>query len=563
MAFHGDSIIIRERLLNILSADVITDRRTRLPATASTTEWIYDFKKYSLDGEVLALVSKLFWDVSKKYGKFQACGLETTAIGLVAGVVLEAHQNGANVHGIYIRKSRKKDDLHNLIEGQIADGPVVIFDDVINSGRNTIKQIEVLESIGKKVVAVVVVVRFRDLAYYRYLHEKGVKIISLFTLDDFPLTGGIARFVRTQPRTPEQLDIPFSIEWRFGSSDPYLDMVTPKSAPAIDEDRLYVGADNGLLWALDQRDGSVAWSFKTLFGAGKKRVFSSPACINKTVYFGSYDGNFYALDADTGTKKWVYLQADWIGSSPDVAQDLDLVFIGLEFGLFKKQGGIAALDAKTGAQRWMRPIETLVHSSPKYSRAHRMVVVGSSSGTVYAFGAKRGEPRWSYAAGGAVRRGFALDEKRGLVCFGAEDGCVYVLDIKSGVLLHKVATMGPIDSTPLVHDGYLYVGSTDKRVYCIDLKDGSVRWSMWTDGRVFASPAMIEGHLFVGSNDGRLYELDPATGAKLSFFQATERIVDRIAYNARTRTFFVPTHANEIYCIKRKELASDQPSATA
>jgi hypothetical protein len=46
--------------------------------------------------------------------------------------------------------------------------------------------------------------------------------------------------------------------------------------------------------------------------------------------------------------------------------------------------------------------------------------------------------------------------------------------------------------------------------------------------------------------------LGPRNGALRSFFQASERIVNAIAYNERTKRFFVPTVANEIYCLSLK-----------
>ena len=109
-----------------------------------------------------------------------------------------------------------------------------------------------------------------------------------------------------------------------------------------------------------------------------------------------------------------------------------------------------------------------------------------------------------------------------------------------------------IYSSPLVVGDTVYIASLDKQVYAIDLDTGRDRWLYETGGRIFSSPAHFEASLWVGSNDGRLHELDPETGKLRSFFQATERIVNAPAYNPRTRRFFVPTFANEIYCLERK-----------
>jgi len=521
--------------------------------------WLLDFRSILLDGEVLNDIVALFWDCLKKEQPFQAGGLETAAVALVAGLVMKAKAEGVTLNGFYVRKSRKKDGLQRVVEGTLTDEKIILLDDGLNSGKSLIRQIELLRLLGKEVHAVCVMVRFRDLSFYRYFEESGIRIISLFTLDDFPQTGGLAEYAKMVARYATPLaEILFDVKWKFQSENPGYFHILPKSAPVIDDERVYFGADNGVMWALNQSDGSVAWSYKTLFGAGMKRIFSSPALARGHVYFGAYDGNFYALDAKTGAKRWIYREADWIGSSPCVAEDLGLVFVGLEFGLWRKQGGIAALDLQTGEKRWWQHEESLTHSSPTYSKRANIVVVGSSNGAIFAYDAKTGKRWWTYNTSGAVRAGFALDEERGVVCFGSEDKNIYVLDIRTGTLVHKIETLEPIYSTPLVEDGKLYFGVLDKRMLCIDLDSGSVLWTFWTSSRVFSSPVMVNGRIYFGSNDGRLYELDPKTGAETGLFQATERIVNKIAYNPSTKRFFVPTYANELYCLLRKDADSSE-----
>lgn len=548
--------VARVRLKDALSKGAFfrNGEHRMVSVTGEPSKWLFDFRSILLDGTVLNDITELFWRDLKPLYPFQVGGLETAAIALVAGVVMRAKKDDISLNGFYIRKSRKKEGMQRMVEGTLNDQDIVLLDDGLNSGRSFMRQIKLLELLGKKVKAICVMVRFRDESFYSYFRESGIKVISLFTLDDFSETGGIEEYARLN--TPQKVVPPreyFSVNWKFASENPVFFHVLPKSAPALDEERVYFGADNGTMWALNQSDGSVAWKYKTFFGAEEKRIFSSPAVHDGIVYFGAYDGNLYALDAKTGKKKWVYWEADWIGSSPCIAKDIGTVFIGLEFGLWGKQGGLAALDLKTGNKKWWRHIETLVHSSPAYSAKNNIVVVGSTDGTISAFNAKTGALRWTYKAEGAVRAGFAIDEKLGLVCFGSEDRYIHILDAKTGKLVRKIETLEPIYSTPLVHEGKLYFGLLDKRIICIDLSAGDVLWKFWTHSRVFATPIIAEGRLYIGSNDGRLYELDPDTGKELGYFQATERIVNKAAYNLKTKRFFVPTYANEMYCLEKKD----------
>jgi outer membrane protein assembly factor BamB/orotate phosphoribosyltransferase len=508
--------------------------------------WIFDFRKLLLKSDTLDAASRLFLDELKGLPRFQIGGLETASIALVGGMLLRAAHEGRPLNGFYIRKSRKKDGLQRQIEGNLTDEDVVLVDDILNSGRSFMRQIAVLEQEGRRVSAICVLLRFRDLSWYEEFSKRGIRIHSIFSLEDFPGVGMRADEEKlAQPRTP------YEVEWRFQSKDPSLYYVVPKSAPVCDDERVYFGADNGTMWALNQSDGSVAWEFRTLFGVGEKRIFSSPALAYGKLYFGAYDGNFYCLDAASGKKIWVFREADWIGSSPTVAEDRGVVFVGLEFGLWKKEGGLVCLDLETGTKKWQSTLATYVHSSPRYSKKLGIVVVGSSAGTVNAYDAASGALIWSVQAEGAVRASFAFDDRTGTVAFGAEDSHIYIVRAGTGEVLHRIPTFEPIYATPLSLDGTLYFGLLDKRIVAVDMESGTLLWQHWTHARVFSTPVLIGGRLIIGANDGRLYELDAKTGKELSYYQVSERIVNRIAHNASTGKIFLPTHANELYCLRR------------
>src|SRR5690606_30211085 len=122
-----------------------------------------------------------------------------------------------------------------------------------------------------------------------------------------------------------------------------------------------------VFWALHQRDGSVAWKYKirSLNSSGKN-ILSSPALHDEKVFFGAYDGNVYALSVHDGNPHWIYRGADWVGSSPAVAVSHNTLFVGLEFGLFKKHGGVVALDTKNGETKWEYISKAYTHASPHY-----------------------------------------------------------------------------------------------------------------------------------------------------------------------------------------------------
>ena len=247
------------------------------------------------------------------------------------------------------------------------------------------RQVAVLDGLRKKVSGMFTIIHYRELAYYYFLKERGIVLSSLFSITDFGL-----EFIKTKPGE-KFLGNAFKVEWYFKSENPNYFYVMPKSSPVLDKDKIYFGSDNGNFWALNQNDGSVAWKYKVGLRAKGKSIFSAPAIYGDMVYFGAYDGNVYALDTKTGKRKWGFMEADWVGSSPALAPDLGLLFIGLEFGLFKKQGGIAALDLNTGEKRWEYTMPKFTRASPAYLPSKNIVAIGSSDLLVYLFNAKRGK----------------------------------------------------------------------------------------------------------------------------------------------------------------------------
>jgi len=530
---------------------VTKDKERIVSQNAAESNWLFDFRRVLLKPDVLKAISDVFLEKFGKEFPLQIGGIEVAAIPLITGLVMGLDERGKKVNGFFIRKSRKKDGLMRMIEGMVMEEKIILVDDIINTGKSFIRQVEVIESLGKKVDTVFAILRFRDLDYYKYFHDKGIDVESLFSLDDFSDSLKVKNLVEKKEKP---VPMPFKAEWCFKSEKPNYYYVVPKSAPVLDETKIYFGADNGNFWAINQSDGSVAWKYRVGFHAKGKHIFSSPALYNNQLFFGAYDGNFYCLDKSTGKPQWIFMEADWIGSSPCIADDLGLVFVGLEFGLWNKRGGIVALDAETGKKIWEHATPGIVQSSPAYSKKDNVVVCESNNFSVYGFDAKNGKLLWEFKTEGEVKESFAFDESRGVVVFGSFDSHIYILKTKTGELVHKIKTGEAIYSTPCVYNGHACVASLDKILYYVDLDTGAVSWKFATNGRIFASPKIIEGKPYIGSNDGRLYELDPETGKNTAFFQATERITNAVAYNPVTRKIFLPTFANEIYSLVMKNV---------
>jgi outer membrane protein assembly factor BamB len=269
------------------------------------------------------------------------------------------------------------------------------------------------------------------------------------------------------------------------------------SSPAVSGRDVYVGSENGNLYAMNAVNGHIKWSYA--MGA---EVNSSPAVANRVVYEGA-GGTLYALRAATGTLLWSYPTS---GGSPTVVNGV--VYVG--------SSNVSAFDAATGTLLWTTPYGK---SSPAVGDG--IVYVGSGNGSIYAFAAATGALLWTYATGGAVRTTPAV--ANGVVYVGSSDDHFYALDGSTGsVLWSQAIQVNGSDSSPAVANGVVYVGSEDGNLYALDAFTGSTVWVTRTrHGQVETSPAVANGVVYVGF-DHKVAAYDASTGVVLWMFTTRE-----------------------------------------
>jgi len=549
----------RKELQNLIQKKVLRRGTDAGYEDLERDEWIFDFKTIVLNPEHLALITDALWEEISDMDAFQLGGLESASIPLITALVIKARQEGKRVNGFYIRKSRKKVPLFKQIEGGMNNDPVVLVDDILNTGNGIRKQIAVLDRLGKKVFRIAVIVRYREKDAYPKLRERAIELRSVFAADDFSLP----LISKKQPS-----EDPYRVRLLFAAHKASFRYVAPKSTPALAEGRLYFGTDAGVFYAIDATTGEVAWSIRMGLDAKSKSIFSSPLVYKDIVVFGSYDGKLYALDRASGKPKWTFSDCEWIGSSPAAAPDLDLIFIGLEHGLPGHHGSLVALYAETGEKKWEYRTPAFTHASPLYIQEHAQVCCGGNEGVLRLFDAATGSLLWQFETeGGASYEGCggfsagdiklspAYDGETDSVVFCSMDGWMYSVRRADGVLRFRVPTEFPdtdirigIFGKPLVSGENIIFGGLDKCVYCYNKRTGEQVWRQKTGGRIFASPIVVNNRVFIGSNDGKLYELSKQTGKAISTTQFSERITNEAVYDGK-ETLYVTTHANEIYTL--------------
>ena len=308
------------------------------------------------------------------------------------------------------------------------------------------------------------------------------------------------------------------------------------SSPAVVNDVVYYGTDDGIMHAVNATTTTELWSY-----TANNSVESSPAVANGVVYFLSDDRNVYALNASTGDKLWSYAFGSptdvSVFSSPAVANGV--VYIGSD------DHNVYALNASTGMKLWSFATDNLVESSPAV--ANGVVYVGSFDHNVYALNASTGTKLWSYATGDVVDSSPAV--ANGVVYIGSLDGNVYALNARTGAKLWSFSTgSGPlsdVESSPAVANGVVYIGSDNGSLYALNASTGAELWSYFTSGfLLLTGPAVANGVVYIAVDDvgsfgpgtGDMLALNASTGALLWSYStgrvgaSSPTVVDGVLY---------------------------------
>lgn len=321
-----------------------------------------------------------------------------------------------------------------------------------------------------------------------------------------------------------------SVRWRFHAGGALI------SSPAVFDGAVYVGSNDGNLYAIRQTNGSELWRYRT-GGA----VTSSPAVANGNVYFASTDGYVYAVIARTGALRWRFrtggerrFQAPGIHGikPPDqmMADPFDLFISSPSISgntLYIGSGdrNVYALDANSGTLRWKFTTGDVVHATPAV--AGGTVFVGSWDRKFYALDAATGAERWSFLTGDdrKIHNQIGIQGSAavagGIVYFGCRDSHLYALNARDGSLRWKHDESGSwVIATPAVHDGAVYFTTSDERVFfALDASTGAPLFHNAYAAFAFSSPSIAGNVAYYGTFDGLLYAVNARNGAILATFQ--------------------------------------------
>ena len=336
-----------------------------------------------------------------------------------------------------------------------------------------------------------------------------------------------------QGRAQGRLANKFKLAWTFQTQAPV------KSSAVISGGVVYIGSDDGFVYALDADKGARQWAFKT-----EGPIEAPPLVVADRVYVGSGDGFFYAVNAVDGKPLWKYQTNDRIVGAANWHRGDDHLAASVLVGSY--DNFLYCIEPDSGKLRWKVETHSYVNSAPAVHGDR--AVFGGCDGIVYVVSIASGEIRASIDLASPIAGAVALDGDRAYighygnefvaidlagkrivwrfqdqqfpyfssaavgtdrVVFGSRAKRVYAANRKDGKPIWAFRAAGKVDSSPVICGDKVVVGSDDGRVYVLNLDRGTLIWSYLIGQAVTSSPAIANGMIVLGAQDGTVYAFKP------------------------------------------------------
>lgn len=165
-----------ERALVRREQELITDPR------GQAIGWLLDTRIPMLDGAMFSEVGRVLAERLRLKGVHQVAGFGFGAFSMVGAVV--SAPGDPPFSGGFVREQRKPHGRRRLVEGPLdRQQPVVLLDDILNSGRSAARALSLLRSDNYNVVGLLTLFNFTWSSGRGRMESEGLWVDSLLDLN--------------------------------------------------------------------------------------------------------------------------------------------------------------------------------------------------------------------------------------------------------------------------------------------------------------------------------------------------------------------------------------------
>ena len=183
--------------------------------------------------------------------------------------------------------------------------------------------------------------------------------------------------------------------------------------------------------------------------------------------------------------------------------------------IFVMAGSLAIALSRDGKELWRLDLGQQVEAPPVV--AGKALVVGTSTGTLFALRTDTGREVWRYELGSRIQGSPNLlaDNNGGSVlAISQSDGVLHRVRLSDGSRVWSTERTNRCDGSLAVDGGLVVYGNCDAALYFHDAASGkrTGKVELLKDGQVYAGVALADGNVYAGDRTGRLYAVQTKTG---------------------------------------------------
>ncbi|NDV61566.1 PQQ-binding-like beta-propeller repeat protein [Puniceicoccales bacterium CK1056] len=314
------------------------------------------------------------------------------------------------------------------------------------------------------------------------------------------------------------------IAWKFPNGHSWY------ASPSVENGRVYITSPGmrSLLYCLDEATGDVTWKttqdglqmYSTPRGASNVLVLNDRIVMRATS--GSWEftdpvRHIFQIDKESG-KVLNQVDAGRIdyrrGTTSVTGNEQYIVYPSGRLDLKKKPPTTILQDTvvvkRNNGQRWWEFRvgqlfgELVLHEE--------LIFAGTNKGLLYALNLEGGNRiHWVFNAGSPIRTTPAVDANT--VVTTTESGFLVALDRSSGTEIWRTqlnegnARAFQLFSSPVIHNGKVFIGSATNELYCVDLATGQLLWKATSDDWIRSKPLVLENRLYFATLSGNVTAL--------------------------------------------------------
>lgn len=240
-----------------------------------------------------------------------------------------------------------------------------------------------------------------------------------------------------------------SLYWRYRTNG------IVHATPAVADGAVFIGSFDGFFYCLE-RNGSLRWKFDTLGESyfTKGEVQFNAIVSEDKVFFGARDFNLYALNVKDGTGHWVYHQlGSWI-SVPNLYKDRLVVTMSDSFSTL-------VVDKTNGKVLAEPTVPLNVFAGPTLSGG--FAYFGAVDGVLYQLDIERGKVKPIFRTASSKKHRSDFFETNG----APKEGLLSTYNNDITLLFDAYHKMGSIFSTVCIARDMLYFGASDGIIYAL------------------------------------------------------------------------------------------------